>query len=130
MSQGGHEEILRYLDRHGVVDKDRAASPARGKRPGRAKKTRARHRLEIDLHGKTEDAAEAALLAALAQCDRDGFQELVVIHGKGLHSPGRDAALKRLVRGMLEGKLRGSVKSYRPARPREGGDGATVVYVR
>ena len=120
------EEILRYLDTYGVVDKD-AASPARH-RP--RSKPRRRYDTEIDLHGLTAERAERILRTTLNRCRRTGAKTVLVVHGRGLHSePGEGPVLKQLVLKLLENQCASLIRDHRPAPPRDGGPGATIVYL-
>ena len=117
-------DILRYLDTHPVIDKDKSVKPAR--RTGRAKSRAAYVRL--DLHGMTQDEAAAVLRLKLRECRDDGVRRLLVIHGQGWHSKADEGpVLKNLVSAMLEHECRDLITSYRPAKPDEGGGGATMI---
>jgi len=127
MTKESREEIYRYLDEHGVVDKDSRKRNAAG-RNRRFSKIKRGTRLELNLHGKTEEEALHELRACINSCRGKGIREVLVIHGRGLHSsPDEGPVLKKAVRGTLEHELRSSIKGFRPACPDEGGQGATVV---
>jgi DNA-nicking Smr family endonuclease len=133
MSHEDHsDDILRYLDTHGVVDKDAVFGRKKKKRGTGGRKRGARARREVlDLHGDRADTAEMRLREAVHRCHRRGMKELLIIHGQGLHSdPSEGPVLKRLVRTMLEHELAPFVTDIIPARPREGGGGAVVVRLR
>ena len=83
---------------------------------------------EIDLHGLNRDQARAALAVFVAECNRRGTRCVRVVHGKGYGSPGRDAVLRRLVRGWLMQKI--EVLAYCQAKPQDGGDGAVIVLLK
>ncbi len=131
----GREEILRYVERHGVRDKD-AGAPLSRKRSGKSGVTRNRKggfRKTIDLHGMVSIDAERELTRALNDCVKRGIRELLIIHGKGTHSDPDvpdGGVLKKMVRDNLEFRFAALVRRFGPALPREGGDGATVVTVR
>jgi DNA-nicking Smr family endonuclease len=129
--KASREEILRYLDEHGVVDKDR--QNARALKTGRdhaiAKKRATRQTL--DLHGKTVAQAAAMLPAAIARCSANGIRELLVVHGQGLHSdPNEGPVLKQAVAALLASELQGEIRDFRTAARRDGGEGATIVRLR
>jgi DNA-nicking Smr family endonuclease len=120
----GPEAILRYLDAHGVQNKD-AVRPRRPRTAGRSPATP-----QLDLHGMTQNRASAALRQSLERCRRLGQKRLLVIHGQGLHSGAAEGAvLREMVRHMLAGECREFVRDYHGALPREGGEGATVVHL-
>ncbi|HEX9195886.1 MAG TPA: Smr/MutS family protein, partial [Azonexus sp.] len=64
----------------------------------------------------------------LAQSLRHGVRCVRIIHGKGLGSPGREAVLRRLVRGWLMQKI--ETLAYCQAKPQDGGEGAVIVLLR
>jgi DNA-nicking Smr family endonuclease len=84
-------------------------------------------RAEIDLHGLTVAAAQAALSRFLTDCRQRGVLCVRVIHGKGLNSP-EGPVLKRLTDRVL--RQRGDVLAFRAARPNDGGGGAAIVLLR
>jgi DNA-nicking Smr family endonuclease len=128
-SEQGAREILRHIARHGVADKD-ALHGGRSGRP-RQRRSGPRNQTTLDLHGLTEERAAAALREAVAAARRNGVRSLLVVHGRGIHSdPAEGAVLQRLVRIMLAGELQAFVRDSRSAASAQGGDGATLVYLR
>ncbi|MBD3346521.1 MAG: hypothetical protein GF401_15815 [Chitinivibrionales bacterium] len=125
------EEILRHLDKYGVVDKDSLRfSRKNRRRPGRTGR-RQRNREILDLHGLTEEQAAVHVRASIERCKENGIAQVLIIHGKGYHStPGEGPVLKKLVRTMLDHELRSIIRDWIPALPRDGGEGATVVRLR
>lgn len=83
---------------------------------------------EIDLHGLNREQARHALAAFLANALRHGVRCVRIIHGKGLGSPGKEAILRRLVRGWLMQKI--ETLAYCQAKPQDGGEGAVIVLLR
>jgi DNA-nicking Smr family endonuclease len=83
---------------------------------------------ELDLHGCNREEARALLAAFLAASLKHGLRCVRVIHGKGHGSPGREAVLRRLVRGWLAQKI--EVLAYCQAKPQDGGEGAVIVLLR
>ncbi|KAF7728200.1 hypothetical protein EC973_006594 [Apophysomyces ossiformis] len=59
-----------------------------------AQKNQNRPPTEIDLHGLFVHEASEKVEEALSRCQREGYDHLVIIVGKGLHSPGNIAKLK------------------------------------
>jgi DNA-nicking Smr family endonuclease len=84
-------------------------------------------RAEIDLHGLTVAAAQAALSRFLNECRARGVLCVRIIHGKGLNSP-EGPVLKRLTDRVL--RHRGDVIAFRAARPNDGGGGAAIVLLK
>lgn len=126
------QEILRHLERFGVRDKDAARAAASRKRATRQQvRTVSGFDATVDLHGMTQDVAAPAFRTALQRCKDNGMRTLLVIHGQGLHSnPVDGAVLKTMVRQMLDNELEGSIRDYRAAAFKDGGEGATVVRIR
>ncbi|MFI5353085.1 MAG: Smr/MutS family protein, partial [Candidatus Binatales bacterium] len=85
----------------------------------------------IDLHGKTESAAKEALTAFITDSVRKGLRMVLVVHGRGLRSPGGHPVLKRAtVNWLSQSALAGYVLAFATARPTDGGAGATYVLLR
>ena len=82
---------------------------------------------QIDLHGCTQNQATTALDEFLHRAITAGFKMLVIVHGKGNRSGG-EAVLRLLVRHWLA--QQSSVLGWCPAQPKNGGDGASYVYLR
>ena len=80
---------------------------------------------EIDLHGLNREEARDQLASFLAQSLKYGRRCVRIVHGKGHGSPGREAVLRRLVRGWLVQK--NEILAYCQAKPQDGGEGAVVV---
>jgi DNA-nicking Smr family endonuclease len=88
----------------------------------------------LDLHGKTQHEAYAALLRFLRRAQSDGARFVLVITGKG--SGARDdrserGVLKRQVPLWLRlPELRAHVSAFEPAHVGHGGEGALYVRLR
>ncbi len=81
----------------------------------------------LDLHGYRQAEAHAALDAFLADASARGQRMLIIVHGQGYRSVG-EAVLKPLVQRWLAQQP--SVLAWCPAQPRDGGGGASYVYLR
>ncbi len=93
-----------WLRRYGTVDKDtlldteeNAVSAADRRRRLRSLRPEA----TIDLHGLTRDEAWSRLELFFADSVRRGLKKVLIIHGKGTHSPD-DPVLRGVVRMFLE----------------------------
>ena len=123
------EEILAYIEQHGVQRKDTAEQDNRTS-VSRRKRSKT-HRMTLDLHGLRSEEATVRLRATLHRCRTTGTRELLVIHGYGLHSDPREGpVLKKLVADLLDNELQPLYRWYRPAPFKDGGDGATLVSIR
>ncbi|MDR2798661.1 MAG: Smr/MutS family protein [Treponema sp.] len=94
--------LTAWLQVHGAYDKDAILDTAK-ERPWER-----RHRLlhtradaVIDLHGLNRDDAWNALHLFFSNSKRQGFEKLLIVHGKGNHS-GSTSVLKHLVKTFIE----------------------------
>ena len=121
--------------RHPPPEAPRAASaPASHFDPGLQKKLQRRIRLgqirpeaSLDLHGYRSQAAIDALDDFVARARGANRRMLVVIHGRGYRSAGEAVLRPAVHRRLAE---RGDVLAWCPAQARDGGDGASYVYLR
>ena len=85
----------------------------------------------IDLHRTRKDAAGPLLAKRIQSARAQGLRCVVVIHGRGQHSPLGEAVLKDALPGWLtKGATGHAVLAFAPAPDRMGGDGATLVLLR
>jgi DNA-nicking Smr family endonuclease len=128
------EEILRFLDRYGTVNKDVSRSSSSVKSEKNKFLKHGRHgsktHATVDLHGQTQEIAAEKLRDAIGKCADNGIKRLLVIHGYGLHSkPTEGPVLKSLVSVMLEHELCHYIRHFAQAAPQDGGAGATDVWL-
>ena len=83
---------------------------------------------KIDLHGLTRDEAYQAFHEFLDHCMLNGIHHIIVICGKGIHSPTGKPVLKSAIRGWLV--EHGKVLAYCPAQMKNGGSGALYVLLK
>lgn len=85
----------------------------------------------IDLHGMTQSAAREALTGFVVASVRNGLRTLLVVHGRGLRSPGGHPVLKHAASQWLsQGAIGSHVLAFATARPSDGGAGAMYVLLR
>ncbi len=110
--------------RLGELERTRAAKPKAKKRSARTKVVAraASHVSEINLIGKRVEPAIADLDAYLDHATLGGLERVRVIHGHG------SGTLRNAVREFLGSHP--AVASHAPGEPSEGGNGATVVFLR
>jgi DNA-nicking Smr family endonuclease len=85
----------------------------------------------IDLHGMTQPDAKAALTKFILDSVRKGHRAVLVIHGRGLRSPGGRPVLKHATAHWLShGAIGGYVLAFTTARTYDGGAGALWVLLR
>lgn len=84
----------------------------------------------IDLHGMDAAGALETLEGFLQKSISDGLRSVLVIHGRGLSSPG-DPVLKTKLRQLLiSNRWRKWILAFSSARSCDGGAGATYVLLR
>lgn len=83
---------------------------------------------ELDLHGLTEQRAGVAIREFLAEAQRERWQCVRIIHGKGLRSGPDGPVLKPKTASVLH--RRDDVLAFANARPADGGTGAVLVLLR
>ncbi len=85
----------------------------------------------IDLHGMTQLDAKAALTEFILESVRKGRRAVLVVHGRGLRSPGGRPVLKHATAQWLShGTIGGYVLAFTTARVYDGGAGAVWVLLR
>ncbi len=85
----------------------------------------------IDLHGMTQVDAKAALTEFILESVRKGRRAVLVVHGRGLRSPGGQPVLKHATAQWLShGTIGGYVLAFTTARIYDGGAGAVWVLLR
>ncbi len=85
----------------------------------------------VDLHGMIQPAAHEALTAFIVDSVRKGHRSVLVVHGRGLGSPGGRPVLKHAtVQWLSHGTIGGHVLAFTTARPADGGAGAMYVLLR
>jgi DNA-nicking Smr family endonuclease len=81
----------------------------------------------LDLHGYNQQQATKELSQFVEQALFEGFQFLIVVHGRGSRSE-QQSVLKPLVHHWLA--RQSMVLSWCPAQPRHGGSGASYIFLR
>jgi DNA-nicking Smr family endonuclease len=84
----------------------------------------------VDLHGLNARTAHVAVRRALERAHADGQRCVLVVHGRGLHSPEGPVLRAFLLRWLTESRVASIVMAFACARPRDGGEGATYVLLR
>jgi DNA-nicking Smr family endonuclease len=85
----------------------------------------------IDLHGMIQPDAKAALLEFVLKSVGKGMRTVLVVHGRGLGSPGGRPVLKHATSQWLShGEIGAHVHAFATARPQDGGAGAMYVLLR
>lgn len=81
----------------------------------------------LDLHGYRQHEAVKELSAFLTYALKTQAKFLLIIHGKGFRSQ-QESKLRPLVQYWLSEQQ--AVIAYTPAQPKDGGNGATYVYLK
>jgi len=83
---------------------------------------------DLDLHQMNAAAAQASIVAFLAEAKQRGLRCIRIVHGKGLRSRAAGPVLKGLTDRLL--RRHGDVIAFASARPALGGTGAVVVLLK
>jgi DNA-nicking Smr family endonuclease len=85
----------------------------------------------LDLHGMIQPDAKEALTSFIVDSVRKGRRAVLIVHGRGLRSPGGLPVLKHAAAQWLShGIAGGYVLAFATARPSDGGAGAVYVLLR
>lgn len=84
----------------------------------------------IDLHGLFAQEAEQILHRFIKRSIRRGCQAVLIIHGRGLKSPGKPVLKAMVFKWLTRGPLRAHVLALATARACDGGAGATYALLR
>ena len=85
----------------------------------------------IDLHGMIQLDAKLALQEFILKSVRKGMRTVLVVHGRGLGSPGGRPVLKHAAAQWLShGEIGAHVHAFTSARHQDGGAGAMYVLLR
>jgi DNA-nicking Smr family endonuclease len=84
----------------------------------------------IDLHGMDASGASEALERFLRRSTSNGLRSVLVIHGRGLSSPGEPVLKSKLRDLLLSNRWRKWILAFSSARSCDGGTGATYVLFR
>lgn len=127
-------EFLAALDQFDQPGKDEEPAAEAGTCRARPRRMKQLERGELqpagtlDLHGLTRDEALARTRAYLAHAARQGWPVVLLVTGKGLHSPA-GPVLRREVERLLA-DARDLVLEWGVAPRRHGGDGALAVFLK
>ncbi len=83
---------------------------------------------ELDLHGMTSEGAKRAINIFFHDCVLKDTRSVLVIHGKGYSSEGKEPVLKSMINSWL--RHRNDVLAFCSARIEDGGTGAVYVLLR
>jgi DNA-nicking Smr family endonuclease len=84
----------------------------------------------LDLHGAARQDVETKMISFITNARHHGWLVLLVITGKGLHSPEGEGVLRSAVEDFLQRSGNDQVVEWGRAPRRYGGDGAIVVFLR
>ena len=85
----------------------------------------------LDLHGYSREQAYNELINFLNNACKQKYRMVLIITGKGSHSPGKQAILKNSIMDWLKiYSLNGKFLYINYAHPKHGGDGAVYVILK
>ncbi|MBN1241646.1 MAG: Smr/MutS family protein [Spirochaetales bacterium] len=128
-----HVLLSEWLDRYGAPaahearERDASSSSGRAGSPSLRELDALPVDASVDLHGLRATEAEERLEAFLRDSAATGARKVLVVHGKGNHSPD-EPVLKAVVRRVLERSPCAGRSG--PAPKSQGGSGATWVLLR
>jgi len=112
-------------------DKEKNTSGASPRGERRSRLLRKKPDAQIDLHGFKRDEAWTVLETFFEDSRRQGFEKVLIIHGKGNHrkdTPDGESVLKDLVRRFIENCSYAGESGHSPAK--DGGSGTTWVFLK
>jgi DNA-nicking Smr family endonuclease len=120
--------LNKWLDKNGVSDKDAETGETKTSPADRRRRLlRKEADATLDLHSLTQSEAWQALEEFFQAGKQQGFEKLLIIHGKGNHSE-NDTVLKDLTRKYIEDCPFAGESGHSPAAA--GGSGATWVLLK
>jgi DNA-nicking Smr family endonuclease len=84
----------------------------------------------VDLHGLSVQAAFETVEAFLKEAVLTSKSAVLIVHGRGLSSPGQPVLKTRVIEWLTRGRWRKWVTAFASARACDGGTGATYVLLR
>ncbi len=84
----------------------------------------------IDLHGLTVEHAQQVFEHFLKESIATGKRMVLIVHGRGLSSPGAPVLKSKVIEWLTSGSWRKWVMAFTSARLCDGGAGATYVLLR
>jgi DNA-nicking Smr family endonuclease len=117
-----------WLEKNGAPDKDaEIGEKGPSSQDRRRRLLRKEPDASLDLHNMTQDEAWLALDTFFRAGQQQGFEKLLVIHGKGNH-PGSEGILRDLTRKYIEDCPFAGESGHGSSA--EGGSGATWVLLK
>jgi len=117
-----------WLNQYGVVDKDNRNADGDKERLSRKELLALPPQARLDLHGRMAEEAMSEVEIFLKDSVKKGCLKVLIIHGKGHHSPGGKPVLKKQIRNLLE--RHPLVGEFGPAQRNYGGEGATWAILK
>lgn len=129
-----HTQASDSLESYNLSDQAAASTPEQWFQHGMQKKLQRKIRMglmpveaTLDLHGYRQQQALDELRLFLQQSSSAQLRVLLIIHGKGFRSESQ-AKLRPLVQHWLQRQA--NVLAFCPAQPRDGGSGASYVFLK
>ena len=120
------EDIIdEWLKKHPVIDKDKQIKSEK-----KRKKKKSRYKAYdkvIDVHGYNKEDAYSLIRKEIEFARRHHLRKILIIHGIGIHSK-EMPVLKDLVIKIAESNK--NVEDFHQAPLKDGGEGATVLYLK
>ena len=123
-------EMVEWMKTHDIslTEKFHLENTPKREKKHKKRKSAAVPEAVLDLHGLKIEEAEKEMRSFLLSSRLSGYHIVIIIHGKGLHSPG-EAKLKNSVRTFLDTQVNGMIVRWKAAPLNQGGSGAVIVYL-
>jgi DNA-nicking Smr family endonuclease len=123
------EYFVKNFDKYmsGGEKEDSDSTPHKNRR---RKKRQNQPGATLDLHGKTSSVALSRLKSFIGSSRRSNIHMVLVVTGKGIHSPDGKSVLRNSVETWLNNEGRKMISSYKNAPAKLGGSGAIVITLK
>lgn len=130
-SKKGPNPMDVWMEKYGVIDKDEIAARYKDNEVYADKNQLIKMKPEetLDLHGLHQDEAYRRLDYFIGECVKKGIKKVIIIHGKGIHTSGKEPVLGELVRKFIENDKRCGMSGH-PKSQADGGSGVTWIILK
>ena len=121
------EDIIEeWLKKHPIIDKDKQVKDKKKRKTKKSRYNAAYDKI-IDLHGYNKEDAYSLIQKEIEFARVHHLRNILIIHGIGIHSK-EIPVLKDLV--IKIAKSNKNIEDFHQAPVKDGGEGATVLYLK
>ncbi len=114
----------------GNIEKDDSGrKPKNRYNPKKPNKNEICPEAKLDLHGDTQSIAKGRIHTFINRSISKGYKQVIIVHGKGLNSPGGKGVLKDVVECYAQIEGAHLIKSMIKAPREYGGSGAKIIFL-